>query len=428
MRHNTRRVGSTVIESNSLTLWRELKYNATAAGDDIYISHISLTNFRNYARLELDLQPGMILFEGENGAGKSNLLEAMYLLAVARSPRASTERELVRRSNGEGEFYTQVAANVERQDDSVNLQINFRSVSAPPAGASTATAPRVMSAQKYFRVNGAPRRASTLIGHLNAVMFSADDLEIVYGAPSVRRRYLNILISQTDREYLGAIQRYERVLRQRNHLLRQIRDGSARINELAFWDDELVKEGICIVAQRLAAVRLLSEGANPMYARLSGGSETLAVSYQPNVALPDGADVSRDSIAELMGAKLKEQRRQELARGITVTGPHRDDLALTLDGMEAAAFASRGQTRTAVLALKLAEAEYLKRRRGQEPVILLDDVLSELDAARREQVLGHAAQYHQALITTADREAIAPQLRSGTARFRVCSSKVQLLH
>ena len=418
-----------MIESNSLILWRELRDKDTAAGDDIYISHISLTNFRNYARLELDLQPGMILFEGENGAGKSNLLEAMYLLAVARSPRASTERELIRHTNGEGEFYTQVAANVERQDDSVNLQINFRSVSAPPAvGASAATTSRAMSVQKYFRVNGAPRRASTLIGHLNAVMFSANDLEIVYGAPSVRRRYLNILISQTDREYLGAIQRYERVLRQRNHLLRQIRDGSARINELAFWDDELVKEGICIMAQRHATVRMLSEGANPMYARLSGGSETLAVSYQPNVALPDGSDISRESIAELISTKLKEQRRQELARGITVTGPHRDDLTLTLDGMEAAAFASRGQTRTAVLALKLAEAEYMKRRRGQEPVILLDDVLSELDAARREQVLGHAAQYHQALITTADRGAIAPQLRSGTARFGVCSGKVQLLH
>ena len=418
-----------MIESNSLILWRELRDKDTAAGDDIYISHISLTNFRNYARLELDLQPGMILFEGENGVGKSNLLEAMYLLAVARSPRASTERELIRHTNGEGEFYTQVAANVERQDDSVNLQINFRSVSAPPAvGASAATTSRAMSVQKYFRVNGAPRRASTLIGHLNAVMFSANDLEIVYGAPSVRRRYLNILISQTDREYLGAIQRYERVLRQRNHLLRQIRDGSARINELAFWDDELVKEGICIMAQRHATVRMLSEGANPMYARLSGGSETLAVSYQPNVALPDGSDISRESIAELISTKLKEQRRQELARGITVTGPHRDDLTLTLDGMEAAAFASRGQTRTAVLALKLAEAEYMKRRRGQEPVILLDDVLSELDAARREQVLGHAAQYHQALITTADRGAIAPQLRSGTARFGVCSGKVQLLH
>ena len=385
---------------------------------DIYISRISLTNFRNYARLDLALQPGMTLFEGENGAGKSNLLEAMYMLAVARSPRASSDRELVRRSNGEGEFYTQVAADVERRDDSVNLQINFRSTGTAGMG----NARPVMSVQKYFRVNGAPRRASALIGHLNAVMFSAEDLEIVYGAPSVRRRYLNILISQTDREYLSAIQRYERVVRQRNHLLRQIRDGAARVNELAFWDGELVKEGRQIVAQRLATVRMLSDGASPMYEGLSGGSEQLAMSYKPNVELPD--DVSGDGIAEALRAKLAERRRQELARGITVTGPHRDDLALTLDGMDAAAFASRGQTRTAVLALKLAEAAYLRERRGREPVILLDDVLSELDAARREHVLEHAAGYHQALITTADADIITAQLPPGTARFGVHKGSV----
>ena len=386
---------------------------------DIYISRISLTNFRNYERLELDLQPGMTLFEGENGAGKSNLLEAMYMLAVARSPRASSDRELVRRSNGEGEFYTQAAADVERRDDSVNLQINFRSTAASGAG----SAPPVMAVQKYFRVNGAPRRASALIGHLNAVMFSAEDLEIVYGAPSVRRRYLNILISQTDREYLSAIQRYERVVRQRNHLLRQIRDGAARVNELAFWDGELVKEGRQIVVRRLATVRMLSDGASPMYEGLSGGSEQLAMSYKPNVELPD--DVSGDGIAEALRAKLAERRRQELARGMTVTGPHRDDLALTLDRMDAAAFASRGQTRTAVLALKLAEAAYLRERRGREPVILLDDVLSELDAARREHVLEHAAGYHQALITTADADIITAQLPQGTARFGVHEGSVR---
>ncbi len=362
----------------------------------------------------------MTLFQGDNGAGKSNLLEAMYMLAVARSPRASSDRELVRRRNGAGEFYTQVAADVERRDDSVNLQINFRSTggrSAAAADASAATTHPLMSVQKYFRVNGAPRRASALIGHLNAVMFSADDLEIVYGSPSVRRRYLNILISQTDREYLGAIQRYERVVRQRNHLLRQIRDGAARVEQLAFWDGELVKEGSRIVAQRLDTVRMLSEGASPMYSSLSGGNERLAVAYIPNVALSD--DVSEGAIAEALRVKLAERRRQELARGMTVTGPHRDDLALMLGGMAAAGFASRGQTRTAVLALKLAEAAYLRRRRGQEPVILLDDVLSELDAARREQVLGHAAQYHQALITTADADAIASQLPYGTAQFGV---------
>ena len=367
------------------------------------------------------MQPGMTLFQGDNGAGKSNLLEAMYLLAVARSPRASSDRELVRRINHEGEFYAQAAGNVERRQDSVGLQVNFRTTNAP----NTATGGIAMSVQKYFRVNGAPRRASALIGHLNAVMFSADDLEIVYGAPSVRRRYLNILISQTDRAYLATIQRYERVVRQRNHLLRRIRDGTGRVGELSFWDDELVKEGSEIVAQRLATVRTLSEGASPIYANLSDGSESLAIEYKPNVSLP--GEISGASIAEAIKEKLAERRGQELARGMTVTGPHRDDLALTLNGMEAGAFASRGQTRTAVLALKLAEASYLREMRGQEPVILLDDVLSELDAARRGQVIGHAAQYHQTLITTADADSIFRQLPTDTARFQVEGSRIRLL-
>ena len=390
-------------------------------GGDIYISHVSLTNFRNYERLELDLQPGMTLFEGENGAGKSNLLEALYMLAVARSPRASSERELVRRSNGEGEFYTQVAADVERREDAVNLQVNFRSTNAP----ATSTELAMLSVQKYIRVNGVARRASALIGHLNAVMFSADDLEIVYGPPSVRRRYLNILISQTDREYLGAVQRYERVVRQRNHLLRQIREGTSRVAELAFWDNELVKEGSRIVAGRIETVRMLSESASPMHAGLSGGSGTLAVEYMPNVELPGVA--SESGIEGALQSKLEERRGQELARGMTVTGPHRDDIALTIGGMDVAGFASRGQTRTVVLALKLAEAAYLREMREREPVILLDDVLSELDPARRDQVLGHAAKYHQALITTADADAVAAQLPSGTRRFGVERGEIRSL-
>ena len=394
---------------------------SNAARDTIYISHISLTNFRNHERLGFDLSPGMKLFQGENGAGKSNLLEAMYMLAVARSPRASSDRELILRANGEGEFYTQIAANVEREDDSVNLQINFRTTNAPDA----ATGGPALSVQKYFRVNGAARRASALIGHLNAVMFSAEDMNIVYGAPSARRRYINILISQTDREYLGAVQRYERVVRQRNHLLRQIRDGAASEGELAFWDGELVKEGSRISAQRRTAVSALSDGASPIHSGLSRGNERFTVSYNPNVPLPD--DSAEAGIAEALTAGLAERRRQEVARGVTVTGPHRDDISLMLNGMEAAAFASRGQARTAVLALKLAEAAYLRKIRGQKPVILLDDVLSELDPARREQVIEHAAQYHQTLITTADPVPISDQLPPGTARFSVRAGKLTSL-
>ena len=363
----------------------------------------------------------MTLFQGENGAGKSNLLEAMYMLAVARSPRASSDRELILRNNGGGEFYTQVAADVERRGDSVNLQVNFRTTNAPDAAAGSAT----LSVQKYFRLNGAPRRASALVGHLNAVMFSAEGMDIVYGAPSARRRYMNILISQTDREYLGAVQRYDRVVRQRNHLLRQIRDGTARAGELAFWDDELVKEGSRVVARRLAAVSALSEGASPIYAGLSGGNERLAISYRPNVALP--GHLTDEGIAEEIMAKLQERRMREIGRGMTMTGPHRDDIALTLNGMAAAAFASRGQTRTAVLALKLAEAAYLREARGQEPVILLDDVLSELDPTRREQTLEHTSQYHQTLITTADPGPIVAQLPAGSARFAVRGGEVRSL-
>jgi DNA replication and repair protein RecF len=363
----------------------------------------------------------MTLFQGDNGAGKSNVLEAMYLLAVVRSPRASSDRELVRRINHEGEFYAQVAGNVERLQGSMDLQINFRTTNASGSAAGDVS----MSVQKYFRVNGAPRRASALMGHLNAVIFSAGDLEVVYGAPSVRRRYLNILISQTDRAYLSTIQRYERVVRQRNHLLRRIRDGTGQVGELSFWDDELVKEGSEIVAQRLSTVQTLSEGARPIYADLSDGSENLTIEYKPNVSLPN--DMTRESIAETLRGKLAERRGQELARGMTVTGPHRDDLALALNGMEAAAFASRGQTRTAVLALKLAEASYLREMRGQEPVILLDDVLSELDVARRDHVIGHASQYHQTLITTADADSIFRQLPPDTTRFQVEDGRIRLL-
>ena len=373
--------------------------------------------------MELDLQPGMTLFQGENGAGKSNLIESQYMLAVARSPRASTDGELIRRTNGASEFYTQVGANVQRQDDAVNLQINFRSAISDASASATQPA---LSTQKYFRVNGAPRRASALIGHLNAVMFSADDLDLVYGSPSVRRRYLNILISQIDNEYLRTIQRYERVVRQRNFLLKQIREGASQVGELAFWDDQLVTEGSRIMAQRVATVNALSGGAMPIYTNLSGGGERLTVEYQPNVEMPPDS-ASAITIADELRAQLAKRQRQELARGITVTGPHRDDVALALDGLDAAGFASRGQSRTAVLALKLAEGAYLRLKRGQEPVLLLDDVLSELDAIRREQVLGLAAQYHQTLITTADADAIAAQLPSEAARFNICAGLVRPL-
>lgn len=360
----------------------------------------------------------MTLFHGGNGEGKSNLIEAIYMLAIARSPRTANDRDLMRRVPAGGEAYTRIAANVERDGDPLRLQIDVVSANADASAAPEGAPPRDASAvQKRFRVNGAPRRAAALIGQLNAVMFSADDLDIVYGSPSARRRYLNILIAQADREYLRALRRYERIVRQRNHLLRQIRDGGARPDELGFWDDALVNEGKLVIARRRASAQMLSQSAKPIYAEMSGASETMAAAYNPNVPLPP--EVSDDAIADLMRQRLAERRAAELARGVTLVGPHRDDLRLMLDDMGAAAFASRGQTRTLALALKLAEAEYLAARRAHQPVILMDDVLSELDAARRIQTLERASRYRQALITTADAHAVDARFLPHIARFSI---------
>ena len=389
-------------------------------------------NFRNYEQLELDLKPGMVLFQGDNGQGKSNLLEAIYMLAVAKSARASTDRELVRRQPVDEETYSRISAIVDRvaepkedrDDSSLRLQIDFSSTPIPlEDGSENLGSIGGISVQKYIRVNGVPRRASYLVGQLNAVMFTADDLELVYGSPAIRRRYMDILISQLDQQYLRTLQRYQRVLTQRNSLLKAIREGRSHEGELAFWDEQLVSEGEYIIGQRRLCIQELSEMAAPIQQGLSGNGDPFQIIYQPNVSLNDCAD--QRAIGESIQASLLERRRRELAQGVTVTGPHRDDLVMLLGGMDVEAYASRGQSRTVVLAMKLAEAGYLKARRGQEPILLLDDVLSEVDTQRREHVLDQASQYQQSFLTTADVGNIDQHHLSAMTRYAVKSGTVQ---
>ena len=405
--------------------------NSSVGSQDkkIYISHLSLVNFRNYERLELDFQPGVVLLEGENGQGKSNLLEAIYLLSIAKSPRPSADRELIRRYPTEDEIYSRVSANVEREGDPLRVQIDFRStpvaVVNEEAGQSTRRGSEGISVQKYFRVNGVPRRASTLVGQLNAVMFSAEDLELVHGSPTIRRRYLDILISQIDPQYLRGLQRYHRVVSQRNHLLRMVREGQASRNEMAFWDDELIKEGKYIMAQRLLTIRVLSEVAAPIHQELSGNGESLEISYDPNVTISEGE--SEEALAQDIRDAIESRRQREFAQGVTVSGPHRDDLQLLIDGMDVGTYASRGQARTVVLAMKLAEASYLKTHRQQEPILLLDDVLSELDSVRRAHILERASQYQQSFVTTADVNAIEPSFLSQMSRYVVQGGNAELM-
>ena len=370
----------------------------------------------------------MVLLQGGNGAGKSNLVEALYMLAIAKSLRATADRELVRWQPATEEAHAQVSAVVQRDPGPLRVQVDLKSVAGPgdgPAegGVDESRIAPAASVQKYVRVNGVPRRSSDLVGEVNAVMFSAQDMDLVLGPPSVRRRYLDILISQLDRHYLRTMQRYQRIVVQRNHLLKSVRDGRSDADELGFWDDQLVETGRYIMSRRASTVGVLSRNAGPLHGELSGEGEDLELVYQPGVEAYQGD--SEEEMARSLRDALVERRPREVAQGHTVSGPHRDDIQVLLDGMEAGLYASRGQCRTVVLAMKLAEAGNLREERGQEPILLLDDLLSELDPRRRSHVLDHVSRYQQCFITTADTHVIEAHALSRMARYEVRAGQVE---
>ncbi len=354
------------------------------------------------------MRPGLTLFQGNNGQGKSNLLEAAYMLAIAKSPRSSNERELVNWSLAETGGHMQVLGVGREGDTTIQAQIDI------DVTAATGTSPGASGFRKGLRVNGIKRSAIDFVGNLNVVFFEADDLEIIYGSPGRRRRYLDILISQSDPAYLKALQRYGQVVSQRNQLLRRVRDGVADGNELTFWDERLAYEGARVTDSRRRAVDGLNEHAVPAHSDLTDGDE-LELEYRPRITAssdarsgtrsknkPDVSSMNAEMIEHEISKALSTLRRREIAQGVTVVGPHRDDLGIFLNGKPAGQFASRGQSRTVALSLKLTEAIFVTRSTGRTPVLALDDVLSELDPERRRRVLEAASKHEQVLLTATE--------------------------
>jgi DNA replication and repair protein RecF len=295
------------------------------------------------------------------------------------------------------------------------------------------------AASKRLRVNGVVRRASETVGQVTAVLFTTQDIDLVGGAPSLRRRYLDITLSQVDPGYLRALQRYGKIVFQRNALLRRIQEGAAAPDELSFWDDEMAREGAHVAGGRARAVSSLSVLARETHRSLSGGLEELSLIYQPQLSRAwEGERIAAASTDELAAALLQalaSGRQRDVAAGVSLNGPHRDDLLFLLDGVSAAAFASRGQQRTAALALRLAEARFLLDRSGEYPILLLDDVLSELDESRRAGILAAAAGFEQVLITSVDADRLDRASLSftegthvspgGVTLYRVSAGKVE---
>jgi len=382
----------------------------------VYLQHLSLTNFRNYIRLELDLPPYVSVFQGGNAQGKSNLLESICFLATTRFSRTIAERELINwEAASEKMPFARLSASIQKGERKAQLEIILR-----PRSAQAGT---LATIQKHIRVNGVARRALDLVGQLNMVMFSPRDIDLIGGEPALRRRYLDLTNSQVNQQYLRALQRYNKVLSQRNHLLRQIAAGQSRPDELLFWDQELVKSGAYIVLQRQRTIAELNDLANPIHDQLSGGREKLTLQYRPSID-KEGLE-GLPEVQQAFSKALSAARQRELARGLSLIGPHRDDLGFLVNEIDMGTYGSRGQQRTIALSLKLSEARFMLMRTGESPVLLLDDVLSELDLGRRQHLLEAISSHRQVLITTTDLDRFPSEFLARAEKFRVADDRIE---
>jgi DNA replication and repair protein RecF len=362
------------------------------------VARILIEDFRSYARAERTLAPGVTALVGRNGAGKTNVLEAIHLIARGDSPRARDDSELVRW----GANTARVSVRVERVDDARTVDVVLFS---PPEGERRRP--------RRYLLDGAGKRADEAIGELAVVSFFPEDVQLLAEAPSARRRYLDAMVSQVHRRHRADSREYQRVLEQRNALLRVLRDEGRPTTELAFWDSELVRLAASISLRRLDAVRELVAPFREAAARFSG-ADALSLAY--------AAQVEGDTVEERASAYqalLGQKRQRELWRGSTLVGPHREDLAVSALGRALPTFASRGEQRSAVLSLKLAEAAWLRSRIGEQPVFLLDDVLSELDPGRRDALVAALPDDAQTLLTAAFEAGVPERLIESADVLRV---------
>ena len=389
------------------------------------ITRLSLVNYRNFREVDFAPPAGVSVFHGGNAQGKTSLLEAAYTLAVGRSFRTERERQVLNfdaARDGAAAYITGIAC-VDGQ--SLMVVVGYQPTAretitggdADPDGTVTTTLPPV---SKQIRVNRQPATASGLVGRVAASLFSVDDLDLALGAPAHRRRYLDVLISQADRSYLQALQRFQAALRNRNGLLRRRREGHVDPEELEYWDEQLVQWGAAVTFGRSEALARLAVFVRRQHGELGEPGQDLALKYLPSVSPGDDAEDTAASFQR----ELQRGSAREQATAVTAVGPHRDNFAMQVNGRDAASFASRGEARTIALALRLAEAEYLAEMRGDDPIILLDDVFSEMDDGRRERVLQKVARYRQTLITTTDVGPVRAALGAGATYFRVADGTV----
>ncbi|RMF42820.1 MAG: DNA replication/repair protein RecF [Anaerolineae bacterium] len=375
------------------------------------LTHISLTDYRNFSRLDTPTEPGTTLLVGSNAQGKTSFLEAIYFLATFSAFTTSDVRQVVNFIAGREKLaVTRIVGTYQRAGREHRMEVRLILENNGIPGSTKRLRREVL-------LDGVKRKVGDMLGHFNAVLFLPQMLQIVEGSPEARRRYLDMTLSQVIPHYPQALNRYRKALTQRNALLKQLAERGGDPAQLTFWDTQLAENGAFIVHARIHAIHELEKLASDVHHDLSRGEEVLRLAYQPSseplpenpnqYALPLDAPLKRthltlEEIQSRLQQRLREHWREDIARGVTTRGPHRDDLLFFANGIHLGHYGSRGQVRTAMLSLKLAEVAWMKQKTGEWPVLLLDEMLAELDPQRRADLLQRLMQSEQVFATTTD--------------------------
>ncbi len=327
------------------------------------IKSLKLKDFRNYNDLYLEFENALNIIYGNNAQGKTNIIEAIFLCAAGRSHRTSRDAELIR--NTASCYYIDLL--IEKDKDEQEIEVRYS-----------------QEERKKIRINEIPiKRLGDLMGHLNAVMFSPEDLLIIKQGPAERRRFIDITLSQLRPSYFFDLQKYAKILYQRNSLLKEVSIKKSLVPTLEIWDEHLIQTSVKIMKARYDFVRRLSEKASERHKKLTNGEESLKITYEPSFA----CNMEEDKLKENFYRLIEKNREKEIYKGTTILGPHRDDINIELNSESTKIYGSQGQQRTSVLSMKLAEIDIIKEETDDFPVLLLDDVLSELDDRRQEFLL-----------------------------------------
>lgn len=435
---------TSLIVYSGYTIFKPLANRGRLSSIVMRVTRLELFDFRNYATLKIEPGPGLNLLVGPNAQGKTNLLEALYVLATTKSPRANRDGELVRF----GAEACRIVADVSRDlAGDVTLEM---AIAAPNA---------IGTERKLVKINnGKQARVTEIIGNFNAVLFSSIDLDIVRGDPEERRRFLNYEIAQVSPRYVLSFGAYRRALEQRNRLLKEVRWGNMGAESLDAWTEQIIEHGSRLVERRQAYLEKLTHHAADMQQALTSGAERLILEYQPSFTLslpapangvsearpaytPDAppaflAAVTTEEVAQAFRLALQAVRRDELQRGTTLLGPQRDDVCFRIGpnvsdetntdkAVDVKTFGSQGQQRTVALALRLAERRLIEETVGEPPVVLLDDVLSDLDENRRNQIFSLALSGGQTFLTTTDLTAIPTEVVASARVWNVREGTIQ---